>query len=145
MKAKQKNFQTGVYFNETYRAAVAQWLRLELRCERSQVRSPLYMSFRFGRNLALHHTNVLALCWCLVSSSRVYCILSTMNLPQGRTLNNIKRMKHYFLMFYSRWRRIKRDRVQSESNFVKKKFNMLKSDRRSIIRRFTVFFYFKLK
>ena len=53
-------------------AVVAQWLRLELRSERSQVRSPLYMIFRFGRNLAPHHTNVLALCWCLVSSSRVY-------------------------------------------------------------------------
>ena len=43
-------------------AAVAQWIRLEFRCERSHVRSQLCMSFRFGRNLALHHTNVLALC-----------------------------------------------------------------------------------
>ena len=29
----------------------------------------------------------------LVSSSRVYCILSTMNLPQGRTLNNTKQQQ----------------------------------------------------
>ena len=29
-----------------------------------------------------------ALCLFLVSSSRVYCILSTMNLTKGRTLNN---------------------------------------------------------
>ena len=36
----------------TQRAVVAQWLRLELRCDRPQIRSPLYMSFRFGRNLA---------------------------------------------------------------------------------------------
>ena len=69
-------------------AAVAQWLRLELRCDRSQVRSPLYMSFRFGRVLESHHTNELALCWCLVSSSRVYCLLSSMNLPQGWALYN---------------------------------------------------------
>ena len=51
--------------------AVAQWLRLELRYERCQVRSPLYI-FWFGRNLALHHINVLALCCCLVSNSRIY-------------------------------------------------------------------------
>ena len=44
------------------------------------VRSPLYLNFWFGRNLALHHTNALSLSCCLVSSFRVYCILSTMNL-----------------------------------------------------------------
>ena len=40
----------------------------------------------FGRNLACHHTNVLGLCWCLVSRSRVYDILSTMDRSQGRIL-----------------------------------------------------------
>ena len=52
------------------RAAVAQWF--ELRFERSPVR---YMSFWFGSHQASHHTNVLALEWYLVSSSRVYCSL----------------------------------------------------------------------
>ena len=65
-------------YDDLGRAAVAQWLGLELRCERSQVRSN-YMSFRLGRNLALHHAYALALCWCLVSSSCVYWILSTLN------------------------------------------------------------------
>ena len=35
------------------------------------------MSFWFGWNLAPHHAQIIVLCWCLVSSSLVYCILST--------------------------------------------------------------------
>ena len=50
-------------FNLNFIAAVAQWLRLEIRCDRSQVRYRLYMRFRFGRNLAHHHANLLALSW----------------------------------------------------------------------------------
>ena len=60
-----------------------QWCRLELRCEWSHVRSPLYMSYRCGRNLASHHTARILL---VFTRSRIYYILSTMNLAKGRTL-----------------------------------------------------------
>ena len=42
--------------------------------------------FSVWKESVAHYT--IGLCCCLVSSSCVYCILSTMNLSQGRTLNN---------------------------------------------------------
>ena len=56
---------------------------------RTSVRSPLYMNFRFGRNLAPHDTNMLALCVCLVSVfSRFYSKI---------WLNNQKYLKNRIL------------------------------------------------
>ena len=71
------------------RAAVAHWF--ELQRERSQVRSPLFLSFRFGRNLALHQANVLALCWCLENSSPV-----TKHNEPVLGQNTYKKVKLYF-------------------------------------------------
>ena len=69
--------EENLYLYCNKRASVVKWFRLELCYEKLQVPSPLYLSYCFRRNQAPHYTNVLALCWCLVSNSRVYCILST--------------------------------------------------------------------
>ena len=49
-----------------HRAAVAQWLRLELSFEVPGSIPTIY-EFSVWKEYGAHHTNVLALCWCLVS------------------------------------------------------------------------------
>ena len=53
-------------------AAGSQWFRLGICCERSPIR--LFLSYRFGRHPAPHHTNEL------------YDLLSPMYLPLSREL-----------------------------------------------------------